>query len=139
MFFFNDVNLSDTEKLVFVRLCLKMIVADSKVENEEAAIIKKIGSAYGFTNKMLFQAKAKVNEAVSQEEYSCINSAAKKHELLKIMCLIAGSDEITDEEAELLLDTAEKIGVSSDKLMQINKMVQDFILLQARNDYLMSN
>ncbi len=138
MLFNEDINLTEAEKRVFLRVFLKLILSDDKIENQEAKIIRLVGRAYQLSNEMLSEVKMVAREEIGDDELAVITSRVKKLELIKAACLISSTDtQISDEEASFIVDITDRLGIDYKKLIEINNLVQDIILLKQRNGRLM--
>jgi len=138
MLFNEDINLNEAEKRVFLRVFLKLILADNKIEAQEAQIIKSVGRAYQLSNEMLAEVKMVAREEISDDELAAITTRAKKLELIKAACLISSTDtQISDEEADFIVNITDRLGIDYKKLIEINNLAQDIILLKQRNMRLM--
>lgn len=138
MKFNEDINLTDQEKRVFLKALLKLIIADGKIENAEAAIIKKIGKAYQLSPEQLDRAKAEFKSEITDAELAAIASRHKQLELVKAMCMVASIDNhLADDELDFIIDIADRMNVAHSKILEINEIVQNILLLEAKNKVVM--
>lgn len=138
MKFNREINLNDNEKRIFLKLILKIIVANGVIDDGESEIIKKIGAAYKFSPEMLAEAKASFKQEISDSELAQISTRLKKLELIKCLCFVASIDDtLDDRELDLIVEVSKKLDVSMDKLLEINQLVQDIILVEEKNKYIM--
>lgn len=138
MLFNNELNLDDDEKQIFLRAVLKTAVSDAKLQDTEITIVKQLGKAYHITQEMLAYAKANFKQDITDEELAKISSIQKKFELIKILCAVASIDNtLEDVELDFIIDLADRMGVDRNKLLEINKLVQEILFLQEKNRIIM--
>lgn len=138
MLFNNELNLDDDEKQIFLRAVLKTVVSDAKLQDNEITIVKQLGKAYHITQDMLAYAKANFKQDITDEELAKISSIQKKFELIKILCAVASIDNtLEDVELDFIIDLADRMGVNRNKLLEINKLVQEILFLQEKNRIIM--
>lgn len=118
--------LSQEEKLVFVKIYCKLINVDNNVEREEINFLKVITERYGLPNNVVLDIIKSAKNIDHISEAQKITNRQHGLELIKEMCVLANvDDEVEDEELELIVEVAQAMGIEDEKVLLINRWVLD--------------
>lgn len=118
--------LSQEEKLVFVKIYCKLINVDNNVEKEEINFLKVITERYGLPNNVVLDIIKSAKNIDHISEAQKITNRQHGLELIKEMCVLANvDDEVEDEELELIVEVAQAMGIEDEKVLLINRWVLD--------------
>ncbi len=130
--------LTQEEKLVFIKIFCKLINIDNSVEKEEIEFLKVISNRYAMDNNIV------VDIIKSAKSIDCIAEARKvtnrQHalELIKELCVLANvDDEVDDTELDIIIDVAEAMGIEEEKILLINRWVLDSAIVAKTGQIIM--
>lgn len=118
--------LTQEEKLVFVRIFCKLINIDNSVEKEEIEFLKVIASRYGLNNNVVVDIIRSAKSIDHKAEARKISRRQHALELIKELCVLANVDnEVQDGELDIIIEVAEAMGIEEEKILLINRWVLD--------------
>ena len=118
--------LSQEEKLAFIKIFCKLINIDNSVEKEEIEFLKVISSRYGVPNNIVVEVIKTTKSINHKEEARKITKRQHVLELIKELCVLANvDDEVGDNELDMIVDVAEATGIEDEKVLLINRWVLD--------------
>ena len=122
-------NLTNEEKLIFFKLFCKMIRIDGHIAQEETDFLKHIGNFYGFAPNEIMSI-IKSPEIDHTYEASKIKNRQNALYLIKALCTLANADKSLEEkELDLIIETARALGIEDEKIILINRLVLDSLIL----------
>lgn len=118
--------LTNEEKIVFLKIFCRMIKADGNIDTEEVKFLKEIAKHFGVNGD------AVVGIIKMADSIDCVAEARKisnrKHalQLIKDLCVLANIDEdLHDNELDIIVDCADAMGIEEEKVILINRWVLD--------------
>lgn len=116
--------LSEQEKITFVRALIFLIKADGRVDDRERECIHEIVEIYGVGNKMA-AINAPMGEDVLLPEIA--NTVKDRHKALalirELLTIAHVDDELGDEEVNFVEKVAAKLNVEPEKVLEINELI----------------
>lgn len=116
--------LSEQEKITFVRALIFLIKADGRVDDRERECIHEIVEIYGIGNKMA-AINAPMGEDVLLPEIA--NTVKDRHKALalirELLTIAHVDDELGDEEVNFVEKVAAKLNVEPEKVLEINELI----------------
>ena len=116
--------LSEQEKITFVRALIFLIKADGRVDDRERECIHEIVEIYGVGNKMA-AINAPMGEDVLLPEIA--NTVKDRHKALalirELLTIAHVDDELGDEEVNYVEKAAAKLNVEPEKVVEINELI----------------
>lgn len=121
--------MSDDEKIIFLKVLTRLARADEKLDDNERDFIREIAVVYNVPANR-FEEIINVNsddEIVA--EVKKIKNRKLALELIKEMCLLANADsDLSDNETLLIGRVGQAMGVELEKIQQISQWVIDRII-----------
>ena len=121
--------MSDDEKIIFLKVLTRLARADGKLDDNERDFIREIAVVYNVPANG-FEEIINVNsddEIVA--EVKKIKNRKLALELIKEMCLLANADsDLSDNETLLIGRVGQAMGVELEKIQQISQWVIDRII-----------
>lgn len=116
--------LSEQEKITFVRALIFLIKADGRVDDRERECIHEIVEIYGVGNKM-----AAINTPMGEDVLlpEIANTVKDRHKALalirELLTIAHVDDELGDEEVNFVEKVAAKLNVEPEKVLEINELI----------------
>lgn len=130
--------LTQEEKLVFLKIFCKLIKADGAVEKQEVEFLKLISSRYGVSNNVVVNIIKQANAIDCLAEAKKITNRQHALELVKELCVLANIDEdLYDDELDIIIDVARAMNVEDDKVLLINRWVLDSAIVARTGEIIM--
>ena len=122
-------SLSYDEKIVFLKIFCKLVRADGAIAGEEVDLLKRIAAKYGVPMEEMVQI-IKMPNIDHVLEASKIKDRRHALHLVKELCLFANIDEdLADNELDVVIDAARAMGIEDNKIILINRLVLDSLIL----------
>jgi len=123
--------LSEEEKVVFLKIFCRLIKSDGNVDASEIQFLKAVAARYGLDNNLVVEIIKKVSSVNYIAEAQKITNRKHALQLIKELCVLANIDELFDDaELDILIDVAQAMNVEEDKVVQINRWVLNNFVLQ---------
>ena len=130
--------LTQEEKLVFIKIFCKMINIDNSVEKEEIEFLKIISNRYGVNNNIVVDIIKSSKNIDHKVEAGKITNRQHALELIKELCVLANvDDEVDDAELDVIVDVAEAMGIEEEKILLINRWVLDSAIVAKTGQIIM--
>ena len=130
--------LSQEERLVFVRLFCKLINIDNSVEKEEIEFLKVISNRYGLNNNVVVDIIKSSKNIDHKAEARKISNRQHALELIKELCVLSNVDDsVDDRELDVIIDVAESMGIEEEKILLINRWVLDSAIVAKTGQIIM--
>ena len=130
--------LTQEEKLVFIKLFCKLINIDGKVEKEEIEFLKFIAARYGLDSNVVVDIIKSANTIDYVAEAKKIVNRQHGLELIKELCVLANvDDEIDDKELDIIIDVAAALNIEEEKILLINRWVLDSAIVAKTGQIIM--
>ncbi len=126
-------DLSLEEKLVFLRMIIRLIGKDGRIDDSERGFMKELAGKYQIPK----QYSAQINQPMSEDELivSAINVLDRKKSLylIKELLTVANSDDdLDDGEVDFVIKVSKALGIEDEKVAEINQCVLDQMSLLDR-------
>ncbi|MBR1600489.1 MAG: hypothetical protein IJ677_02800 [Alphaproteobacteria bacterium] len=130
--------LTTEEKIIFLKVFCAMVRADGVIDAEEISFLKKISLRYGVDNATIIDIIKNAATIDYVTETRKITNRKHSLQLIKELCVLANIDEsLHDSELDIIIDTANAMGVESDKVVLINRWVLDSLILARTGDIIL--
>ncbi len=126
-------NLDIEEKLLFLRMIIRMIGKDGKVDASERAFMKDLANQYQVPKKYSEElTKVLPEDEVIKEVKEKFNRTNSLF-LIKELLAVANSDEdLDDSEVDFVIKTAHSLNIDDEKVVEINQLVLDQMAIAER-------
>ena len=119
-------DLSLNEKLVFLRMIIRLIGKDSRIDDSERTFMKELAKQYQIPREY----SAQINQSVSEEdliaEAKNLLGRKKSLYLIKELLTVANSDDdLDDNEIDFVIRVSKALGIEDEKVAEINQLVLD--------------
>ena len=119
-------DLSLNEKLVFLRMIIRLIGKDSRIDDSERTFMKELAKQYQIPREY----RAQINQSVSEEdliaEAKNLLGRKKSLYLIKELLTVANSDDdLDDNEIDFVIRVSKALGIEDEKVAEINQLVLD--------------
>lgn len=116
--------LSETEKVTFVRALIFLIKSDGRVDDHERECIHEIVNIYNIRNKVAAINAPMGEDILLTEIANTINDRHKALSLIRELLTMAHVDEeLGDAEVNFIEKVAAKLNIEPEKVLQINELV----------------
>lgn len=116
--------LSETEKVTFVRALIFLIKSDGCVDDHERECIHEIVNIYNIKNKVAAINAPMGEDILLTEIANTINDRHKALSLIRELLTMAHVDEeLGDAEVNFIEKVAAKLNIEPEKVLQINELV----------------
>ncbi len=118
--------LSINEKLIFVKLIVKLISGDGKISDDERAFVKVLSKQYRISSDYSDEINRHYSEEELLEQVSVIKDRRKSLYLIKELLSVANADEeLEDREIDFIIKVSNVLDVEDEKVAEINQLVLD--------------
>lgn len=129
----NSINyiaqMSDEEKIVFLRVLVALAKIDNNFDNDERNFIKDLAVIFGIGKAKTEEVLAPLSDEELIREASKIKNRQAALQLVKEACLLANSDgDLSEREIILIGKIGQAMGVELEKIEQISQWVIDRIV-----------
>lgn len=119
-------DLSLNEKLVFLRMIIRLIGKDSRIDDSERTFMKELAKQYQIPREY----SAQINQPVPEEnliaEAKNLLGRKKSLYLIKELLTVANSDDdLDDNEIDFVIRVSKALGIEDEKVAEINQLVLD--------------
>ena len=121
------------EKLLFLRMIIRMIGKDGKVDANERLFMKNLAEQYQIPKKYTEELTKVLseNEVISEVKRKFNRTSCLF--LIKEMLSVANSDgDLDDNEVDFVIKAAHALNIDDDKVMEINQLVLDQMSIDER-------
>ncbi len=118
--------LSIDEKILFLRLIIKIISEDGQIDPYERQFIRNLAKQYQIPAEYAEQINAPSDFDDLVSEAQDLLDRKKSLYLIKELLAVANTDnEFSEDEVEFVVKISEKLGIESDKVVELNQLVLD--------------
>lgn len=126
-------NLDIEEKLLFLRMIIRMIGKDGKVDASEREFMKDLANQYQVPKKYSEELTKVLPEDEVIKEVKEKFSRSNCLFLIKELLAVANSDEdLDDSEVDFVIKTAHSLNIDDEKVVEINQLVLDQMAIAER-------
>ena len=114
------------EKILFLRLIIKIISEDGEIDKYERQFIRNLAKQYQIPAEYGEQINAPSNfdELVAEAQNRL--DRKKSLYLIKELLAVANTDnEFSEDEVDFVVRVSEKLGIESEKVVELNQLVLD--------------
>lgn len=130
--------LTQEEKIVFVKLFCKQIQSDGMIETREINFLKLIASRYGLDSRIVVNIIKMAKDIDYIEEARKIHNRQHALELIKELCVLANIDEdLENNELNIIVDIARAMGIEDEKVILIHRWVLDSAIVAKTGQLIM--
>ena len=120
------LELTESQKMAFLRAFSKMAEADGNFDDCEKAFIKNVAAGFGISEDQAEEVFNNLDEDEIIKEVSQITDRRAALELIKEMCVLAHTDDKLSEEETLFIGKVGlAMGIELEKIEQISNWVID--------------
>lgn len=126
----NDLSLD--EKLIFLRMIIRLIGKDGRIDDAERSFMKELAGEYQIPRGY----SAQINQQISEE--NLLKEAQKLDRkkslyLIKELLTVANSDEdLDDSEIDFVIKVSKFLNIEDEKVAELNQLVLDEMSLSER-------
>ena len=121
-------NLSLEEKLVFLRMIIRLIGKDGKIDHSERCFMKELAKQYQISKEYSAQVNQIMPEDELIEQAKKILNRQKALYLVKELLTVANSDEdLDDKEIDFVIKVSKALQIEDEKVAEINQLVLDYM------------
>lgn len=126
----NDLSLD--EKLIFLRMIIRLIGKDGRIDDAERSFMKELAGEYQIPREY----SAQINQQISEE--NLLKEAQKLDRkkslyLIKELLTVANSDEdLDDSEIDFVIKVSKFLNIEDEKVAELNQLVLDEMSLSER-------
>lgn len=132
-------DLSPKECLIFLKTLLYMIKIDSKVDNRERELSRKLIKTYNAAQWRDELQKPILREELLNDIKSTISTRHKSLLLIRELLIVAHIDnEFDDKEMTFIEQVAEALNVDDNSVLELNDLILSYKLLQLRMQKIMA-
>ncbi len=122
------VNLSLEEKLLFLRMIIRLIGKDGKIDDNERSFMKELAKQYQIPKECSTQINQVMSEDALMEQAKNLLNRQKSLYLIKELLTVANSDEdLDDKEIDLVIKVGKALQIEDEKVAEINQLVLDYM------------
>lgn len=119
-------SLSIDEKILFLRLIIKIISEDGEIDKYERQFIRNLAKQYQIPAEYAEQINAPSDFEELVKEAQDTLDRKKALYLIKELLAVANTDnEFSEDEVEFVVKISEKLGIESEKVVELNQLVLD--------------
>lgn len=135
--FYPDKNfidtLSDGERFIFLKIISGVVASDRKVSRGELVYLKELALKYQVSGETLATMIKTADRRTLPIQARKITDRKKALQLVKDMCMVANADtELDDNEIDYILDIAEVLNISAERVREINQVVNAYFALSEK-------
>lgn len=121
--------MSEEERVVFLKALVRLARADGHVDDGEKAFIEELAQVFEIPAGRADEIRAAMNDDEVVEEAKKIKNRRTAMELIKEMCMLANADgDLSDRETLLIGRVGRAMGLELEKVEQIGQWVIDRIV-----------
>lgn len=121
--------MSEDDRVTFLKVLVRLAKADGSVDEGEKAFIVELGKAFGIPQSRVEEIRLVASDDDIVEEAKKIKNRRVAMELVKEMCMLANSDgDLSDRETLLIGRVGKAMGLELEKIEQIGQWVIDRIV-----------
>lgn len=121
--------MSEEEKIVFIKVLVALARADGNFDDNERAFIQDIAVAFDITSDHRASLLEETPDEQLIKEVSAIKNRQAALQLIKEACLLANSDgDLSEHEIVLIGKIGQAMGIELEKIEQISQWVIDRII-----------
>ncbi len=126
-----DLNLA--EKLVFLRMIIRLIGKDGRIDDNERSFMKELAEQYHIPKEYGAQINKKSTEDELIAEAQGLLNRKKSIYLIKELLMVANVDnDLEDSEIDFVIKVSKALNIEDQKVSDLNQLVLDQIRLQDR-------
>lgn len=125
--------LSLAEKLIFLRMIIRLIGKDGRIDADERLFMKELAEQYHIPKEYGAQINKKSTEDELIAEAQSLLDRKKSIYLIKELLMIANVDnDLDDAEIDFVIKVSKALNIEDQKVSDLNQLVLDQISLQEK-------
>ncbi len=125
--------LSLAEKLIFLRMIIRLIGKDGRIDADERLFMKELAEQYHIPKEYGTQINKKSTEDELIAEAQSLLDRKKSIYLIKELLMIANVDnDLDDAEIDFVIKVSKALNIEDQKVSDLNQLVLDQISLQEK-------
>lgn len=126
-------DLSLAEKLIFLRMIIRLIGKDGRIDADERLFMKELAEQYHIPKEYGAQINKKSTEDELIAEAQSLLDRKKSIYLIKELLMIANVDnDLDDAEIDFVIKVSKALNIEDQKVSDLNQLVLDQISLQEK-------
>ncbi len=126
-------DLSLAEKLIFLRMIIRLIGKDGRIDADERLFMKELAEQYHIPKEYGVQINKKSTEDELIAEAQSLLDRKKSIYLIKELLMIANVDnDLDDTEIDFVIKVSKALNIEDQKVSDLNQLVLDQISLQEK-------
>lgn len=126
-------DLSLAEKLIFLRMIIRLIGKDGRIDADERLFMKELAEQYHIPKEYGAQINKKSTEDELIAEAQSLLDRKKSIYLIKELLMIANVDnDLDDTEIDFVIKVSKALNIEDQKVSDLNQLVLDQISLQEK-------
>jgi uncharacterized tellurite resistance protein B-like protein len=118
--------LSIDEKVLFLRLIIKVISEDGKIDSYERQFIRNLAKQYQIPAEYADKINAPSDFDELMKQAQNLLDRPKALYLIKELLAVANTDnDFSEDEVDFVVKVSEKLGIESEKVVELNQLVLD--------------
>jgi uncharacterized tellurite resistance protein B-like protein len=118
--------LSIEEKILFVKLIVKVIGGDGRIDEAERAFVKTLSRQYQIPSQYSNEVYSYADEDELLDQAAALNNRTKSLYLIKELLTVANTDnDLADSEIDFIVQVANAVNIEDSKVTEINQLVLD--------------
>lgn len=130
--------LSEEDKIIFIEAFMAVISCDGKISAEEKRFMFDVAKIYGIGKTQFAEILKNFNLELFFAKVPKLNDRKIRLQLIREMLILMSADnEVVDKEVDVILKTAEFLGIEDERVRALNIWVNDQKIWVMKGRYLL--
>lgn len=126
-------NLTEAEKIAFLRAFSKMASVDGNFDDNEKAFVRNAAAEFGINSEKTEEILQNLDAHKIIDEVKIIKDRSVALELIKELCILAHADNnLSDEEVLFIGEVGEATGIELEKIEEISRWIIEYLVWQEK-------
>lgn len=127
-----------SEKIVFLRMIIKLIGKDGRIDDKERMLMKELAQQYQIPKELGNMISQPVSEDDLIDDARSLLDRKKSLYLIKELLTVANKDEdLADTEIDFVIKISQALKIENEKVGEINQLVLDQLVWQDKYKHVM--
>ncbi|MDO4162462.1 MAG: hypothetical protein Q4D80_05630 [Pseudomonadota bacterium] len=127
-----------SEKIVFLRMIIKLIGKDGRIDDKERMLMKELAQQYQIPKELGNMISQPVSEDDLIDDARSLLDRKKSLYLIKELLTVANKDEdLADTEIDFVIKISQVLKIENEKVGEINQLVLDQLVWQDKYKHVM--
>lgn len=127
------LTLNEAERFIFLKIICGMVACDRKVTIEELIYLRELSLKFDIKSENISNMIRTADKSTLIKQARFIKDRKKALMLIKDLCMVANNDlHLDDDEIDYILDIAEIMGIDSERVKEINNIVNEYLSISQR-------